>query len=143
MLDNFIATIDVVYHKLPQETMIATLLDPRYGNILRVFSMFICRFKKLSHVPAEEREEAMNCLRTEFYSPIYFGLHNELEEKNKEGQLKRKRNDNDKFDIFDMFESDQQEMNENLSSSQENELKRYLLLLFSRLNFFRPLILCF
>jgi len=54
-----------IYHSLPQETLIAAVVDPR--------------FKSLSHVPIEEHEEAWCCLQAEFYSPTFFQKKNELE----------------------------------------------------------------
>jgi hypothetical protein len=46
-----------IWNSLPQETLIAALVDPR--------------FKSLSHVPETEHEEAWRCLLTEYLSPIF------------------------------------------------------------------------
>lgn len=49
--------LNIIWHSLPQESLIATLVDPR--------------FKSLSHVPEEEHHEAWKCLETEYYNPTF------------------------------------------------------------------------
>jgi len=58
---NFEFTLKSIYYELPQETLIAATLDPR--------------FKSLSHIPKSEHAEAWSCLEAEYYSPEFFGMH--------------------------------------------------------------------
>jgi len=111
-----------IYSELPQETLIAATLDPR--------------FKSLAHIPVNEHEEAWNCLRAEFYSPPFFNVgeinqddlgkqivqEKELPKPAMSNSKKRKRAE----DLISlMWEAD---TNELINSENMNEFEKYKLL---------------
>jgi hypothetical protein len=124
MLDDFLASIASAYSKLPQETLIAALLDPRYA--LSMYYVVTFRFKHLPHVPVEEHAEARNCLLAEFHSPAFFDLHNRLQDdQEQQGQKRKRASEPEAMDIFDMFQEEQEALPKPVL--KKDELTRYVL----------------
>jgi len=76
-----------LWNSLPQETLIAALVDPRY--------------KSLSHVPETEHEEAWKCLEAEYLSPLFMDKQQDLTITYKEPV--NETNSKRKSDLFDIY----------------------------------------
>jgi len=100
--------LTTIYNLLPQETLIASTLDPR--------------FKSLSHIPVDEHEEAWACLKAEFFSPTFFKASSEAQSKPHitTETKKRKRID----DMLSLVWEETPNTNQ-ISNFQMNEFERY------------------